>query len=154
ARTGRSRRRPGARTAGGDLPRGGRAVRMAGRLHLAHVRPRAVRARARWLRRRARHLARRAPRRPDLARPELQAGGGGAPRLPEAGGRTIGRGLGRAANGHTTPPRALEGAGVVRVNGVAFVDRPVRDVFDYVVDFARHVDWQGNVLFLDPLTQP
>jgi hypothetical protein len=43
---------------------------------------------------------------------------------------------------------------VVRAHGVASVERPVREVFDYVVDFPSHVDWQGNVLFLDPLTQP
>jgi len=43
---------------------------------------------------------------------------------------------------------------VVRAHGVAIVDRPVAEVFDYVVDLPSHVDWQGNVLFLDPLTQP
>jgi Polyketide cyclase / dehydrase and lipid transport len=43
---------------------------------------------------------------------------------------------------------------VVRAHGVAIVDRPVAEVFDYVLDLPSHVDWQGNVLFLDPLTQP
>ena len=43
---------------------------------------------------------------------------------------------------------------MVRARGVAIVDRSVSEVFDYVVDLPGHVDWQGNVLFLDPLTQP
>jgi len=43
---------------------------------------------------------------------------------------------------------------VVRANGVAIVERSVGDVFDYVVDVTRHVEWQGNVLFLDQLTPP
>src|SRR5262249_43201331 len=41
-----------------------------------------------------------------------------------------------------------------RANGVAIVERSVGDVFDYVVDLMRHVEWQGNVLFLDQLTPP
>ena len=43
---------------------------------------------------------------------------------------------------------------MVRARGVANVERPVDDVFAYVVDLASHVEWQGNVIFLDPLTQP
>jgi hypothetical protein len=43
---------------------------------------------------------------------------------------------------------------VVRAQGAVIVERPVGDVFDYVVDLDSHVDWQGNVLFLDQLTPP
>jgi hypothetical protein len=41
---------------------------------------------------------------------------------------------------------------VVRASSSAIVERPVVDVFAYLIDLPRHVDWKGTVLFIDPLS--
>jgi hypothetical protein len=41
---------------------------------------------------------------------------------------------------------------VVRASSSTIVERPLGDVFAYLIDLPCHVDWKGTVLFVDLLT--